>query len=60
MLTKIDKTNKKYQSLLILIHFDLDPHLIDLQKFITSNYNVKVLYIVENCNNKLQRLRQQK
>lgn len=47
MLTKIDKTNKKYQSLLILIHFDLDPHLIDLQKFITSNYNVKILYIVE-------------
>lgn len=47
MLTKIDKINKKYQSLLILIHFDLDSHLIDLQKFIESNYNVKVLYIVE-------------
>ena len=47
MLTKIDKINKKYQSLLNLIHFDLDPHLKDLQKFIESNYNVKVLYIVE-------------
>lgn len=47
MPTKIDKINKKYQSLLNLIHFDLDPHLKDLQKFIESNYNVKVLYIVE-------------
>lgn len=41
MLTKIDKINKKYQSLLNLIHFNLDPHLKDLQKFIESNCNVK-------------------